>query len=280
MTTIYNFYYCSENKNSNETNSDFNIILDENLIIDENDKVFLKINNISFLNNLLNISQHHLNDYFEVEYNSVITRYYLTDGNYSIYTFKDKINELLTSYNFSMTYDTILCKYYYRLSSGTININPCNLGKFFGLNSIKVIDTNIVYSDDVVDFRSYNKLLLTSSLTFVNNPWNNLISSFTSNSGIGSICCWLDRSDIPFKTITYNNSEENEIANKNIKNINFKILNEYREIISNMPDIQLQFQIIIKDGYNYNRKIVKLLNHMVDMLKTIYNYIYYVKLFG
>lgn len=272
----YNFYYSSEFKYSNETNSDFSIILDDNIIVDENHKAFLKINNVSFLNNMLNISQYHKNDYFDITSNAVKTRIYLTDGNYNIYTFRDTINTLLSSYHFAMSYDnTVYMKYKYLTTSGTIILDPCNLKPFFGLNSSTQINTYYIYGDKI-DFRSYNKVILASSLTFTNNPLNNLVSSYSSTTGLGSICCWINRNEIPYSTITYDNADiENEIEDKNIKNINFKVYNEYREQISDMSNIQIQFQIIVRENYNYNKKIIKLLNYIVDLLRIMYNFMYY-----
>jgi hypothetical protein len=247
----YTFFYDSQFKTNNETNSDFNIILDNNLIIEDHQRCFLKVNNISFLNNLLNISQYHLNDYFEITHDAVITRYYLTDGNYNVYTFKDAVNTLIkNNHHITLTYDNILSKYSYHTSSGSVILNPCNLKPFFGLSSSIIINTTTVYGD-LLDFRSYSKFLLTTSLTFKNNPYNNLIGQYSGKEGIGSLVLWIDRTDVPFKTITYKGDDLIEIVDKNIKNINFKILNEYREQVVMMPNIQIQFSLIVKPRFLY-----------------------------
>jgi hypothetical protein len=249
MSNEYNFYYSSEFKGQNETNSDFNIILNENLIIEDYQRCFLKVNNISFLNNLLNISQYHLNDYFEITHDAVISRYYLTDGNYNIYTFKDTVNNLIkNNHHVTLEYDNILSKYSFHTSSGSVILDPCNLKPFFGLSSTIIITTTKGYGE-LLDFRSFNKILLTTSLTLKNNPYNNLIGQYSGNEGIGSLILWIDKNDIPFKTITYKGEILNEIVDKNIKYINFKILNEYRENIKEMPNIQIQFQLIVKNKY-------------------------------
>jgi hypothetical protein len=255
---IYNFFYSSEFKNSNESNNDFNIILDENIVINETDKAFIKINNISFLNNMFNISQYHENDYFDIIIDSITTRIYLTDGNYNVYTFRDKINSLLSTYNFMMVYDNVLMKYKYYTTLGSLIINPYNLKNFFGLNNNTEINTYYIYSDKI-DFRSYNKIIITNNLTLKNNPYNNLISSYSSSSGMGSILCWINRNEVPYSTINYNNEDLlNEIEDKNIKNINFKIFNEYREQIKDLSDIQIQFQIIIKENKIFNKLLSKI----------------------
>lgn len=274
--TEYNFYYSSEFKNSNETNNDFNIILDENIIIKEDQSAFLKINDVSFLNSMFNISSHHLNNYIDITSNSIKTRIYIPDGNYSIYTFKDKLNTLLSTYNVVVGYDNIDFTLSYKTTSGSIQLDPCNLKTFLGLSQEIYINTTIAWSTQV-DLRSYNKIILTSSLTFSNNPYNNLIGSFSSTSGIGNICCWIERNNVSYSTIEYNNNTDmmNEIADKYIKNINFQVLNEYKEKITDMSTIYLHFSIIVKDNYNYQRKMVKLLAYITDLLKTIYNFIYY-----
>lgn len=263
--TEYHFYYCSEFKNSNETNNNFNIILDENIIISENQSVYLKINNVCFLNSMFNISSYHNNNYIDITHDAVLTRMYIPDGNYSVYTLRDILNTLLNYAKIIIAYETINYSYSFRTQNGTAYLDPCNLKDFLGLSNSILINTNIKYGSKI-DLRSYNKIILTSSLTFKNNPYNNFISKYSSTSGIGSICCWVERDSIPFSTIEYNNLNDikNEIVDRNIKNINFKIFNEYKEDITDMSNINIHFSIIVK--YNYNLSIIRLLKYIRYLL--------------
>lgn len=265
--TEYYFYYSSEFKNSNETNNNFNIILDENIIINENQSVYLKINNCCFLNSMFNISEYHKNNYIDITHDNVLNRIYIPDGNYSVYTLKDTLNSLLSYAKVIITYDTLDYTYSFKTQNGTALLNPCNLKDFLGVPYEILITTNIQWGLKI-DLRSYNKIILTSSLTFKNNPYNNFISKYSSTSGIGSICCWIERNSIPYSTIEYNNLNDikNEIVDKNIKNINFKVFNEYKEEITDMSNINLNFSLIIKDNYNYNLTIIKLLSYLIDKL--------------
>lgn len=263
---IYNFFYSSEFKNSNENNNDFNIILDENIVINETDKAFIKINNISFLNNMFNISSYHNNNYIDITHESVLTRIYIPDGNYNVYTLRDKLNTLLHYAKITITYDTLDFTYSFITQNGTALLDPCNLKNFLGVYFPFTVDTNIQWGSKI-DFRSYNKIIITSSLTLKNNPYNNLISSYSSSSGMGSILCWINRNEIPYSTINYNNEDLiNEIEDKNIKNINFKIFNEYREEIKDLSDIQIQFQIIVKEN-----KIINKLFNRLSKIKLLSN---------
>ena len=261
----HHFYYCSEFKNSNETNNNFNIILDDNIIIGENQSVYLKINNVCFLNSMFNISSYHNNNYIDITHESILTRIYIPDGNYSVYTLRDKLNTLLDYAKIIMTYDTLDYTYSFKTQNNTVLLDPCNLKDFLGVPFPILIGTNIQWGNKV-DLRSYNKIILTSSLTFKNNPYNNFISKYSSTSGIGSICCWCERDSIPYSTIEYNNLNDikNEIVDRNIKNINFKIFNEYKEEITDMSNINIHFSIIIYN--NYNLTIIRLLKYIRYLL--------------
>lgn len=265
----YNFYYCSEFKNSNETNNNFNIILDENIIIGENQSVYLKINNVCFLNSMFNISDYHKNNFIDITFESVLTRIYIPDGNYSVYTLRDILNTLLDYAKIVIAYETINYSYSFRTQNGSVLLDPCHLKDFLGLSNSILVTTDTQWGSKI-DLRSYNKIILTSSLTFKNNPYNNFISKYSSTSGIGSICCWIERNSIPYSTIEYNNitNIKNEIVDKNIKNINFKIFNEYKEDITDMSNVNINFTLIV--GYNYNLMIIKLLKYIRNLLTWRY----------
>jgi hypothetical protein len=89
---------------------------------------------------------------------------------------------------------------------------------------------------------------------------------------MGDIIAWFPR-DIPlFSTINFINSQNNEIeiANKNIKSINFSIMNEYREYILDAPICYLHFQLITYDTTNWYKKFYNLLNDIAYYLLSSY----------
>jgi len=157
----YNFYYCSEFKHSNETNNDFSIILDENINIDVNQSVYLKINNACFLNSMFNISEYHKNNYVDITHNAELTRMYIPDGNYSVYTLRDILNTLLDYAKIVIAYETINYSYSFRTQNGSALLDPCNLKDFLGLSNSILVTTDTQYGSKL-DLRSYNKIILTT----------------------------------------------------------------------------------------------------------------------
>jgi hypothetical protein len=116
----------------------------------------------------------------------------------------------------------------------------------------------------------YSKIILTTDLVFDTNTQNSLLSKYSANAGIGNIVCWVPRDIPPFSTINYTNNQEIEISNKNIKSINFSIINEYQEYILDAPNVFIHFQLITYDNTNWYKRFYNILNDIAYYMLSNY----------
>jgi hypothetical protein len=280
MTLAQDFYYSSEFKKSYEYNYDFNIPLDMNIDVRGSDKVKFKLIDFSIMNTMLNVSSVHKNNQFKVRYLTVDYFITIPDGSYTAPSLRDTINTSLTALNIALAfnYDKSTNKYWLLTSlgivSGDLLFYPQNCASLFGFTktSYDIIYPNNYYSETFANMLPYAKIVLATNLVFDTNVQHNLENRYSDNSGMGDIIAWFPR-DIPlFSTINFINSQNNEIeiANKNIKSINFSIMNEYREYILDAPICYLHFQLITYDTTNWYKKFYNLLNDIAYYLLSSY----------
>jgi hypothetical protein len=280
MTLTQDIYYCSEFKKSYETYYNFSIPLDINIDIKNNEKIKFKLIDFSIMNSMLTVSSTHKNNQFKIKYLNVDYFITIPDGSYTATSLRDAINTILTagSRPLAFNYNKSTNKYYIAVSNGIIAGNlyfyPLNCASLFGYNktSYELIYPNEYYSETFANMLPYSKIVLVSDIVFDTNSQNNFINKYSANSGTGDIICWLPR-DIPlFSTINYFNTSnrEIEISNKNIKNINFSIMNEYQEYILDAPNSYIHFQLITYDNTNWYKRFYKLLYDISYYLLSLY----------
>lgn len=271
---IQDVYYCSEFKKINEYNYNFNVDLDVNIDIRGNDKIKFKLIDFSIMNTMLNISNFHKNNSFKIGYNNIDYNIIIPDGSYTATILKDVINNLLIALNIPLifNYDKMTNKYILE-STAQILFYPLNCASLFGFINAQLYTFNAnikYYSETFANMLPYSKIILTSDLVLDTNTQQNFLRSYNSNLGISNIVCWFSR-DIPlFATINYNNNNEIEISNKNIKNINFNIINEYQEFILDAPVCFMHFQLIIYDNTNWHKKFYNIINDIAYYLLSSY----------
>jgi len=280
MTLTQDIFYSSEFKKSYEFNYNFSIPLDVNIDIRNNDKIKFKLIDFSIMNSMLNISSYHKNNSFKVRY--ITTDYIITidDGSYTATSLRDYINSKIVALNIpiAFNYDKSTNKYWLLTSlnvvAGQLFFYPLNCSSLFGFikSSYELIYPNNYYSETFVNMLPYSKIVLVSDLIFDTNTQNNFQNRYSANSGIGDIICWVPR-DIPlFSTINYFNTSnrEIEISNKNIKSINFALMNEYQEYILDAPISYIHFQLITYDKTNWTKRFYNLLNDITYYLISLY----------
>lgn len=280
MELIQDFYYSSEFKKSYENNYNFNIPLDVNIDIKNNDKIKFKLIDFTMMNSMLNVSDFHKNNQFKIKYLNVDYTITIPNGSYTATSLRDTINSILssTSKPIAFNYNKSTNKYYLVVSNGIVAgqlyFYPLNCASLFGYNksSYELIYPNEYYSETFVNMLPYTKVILTTDLVYDVNVQYNLEPRYSANAGIGDIVCWVDR-DIPlFSTINYTNNQNREIllANKNIKSINFSIRNEYLEYITDCPISYIHFQLVTYNNTNWIEKIYNLLNDICYYLISLY----------
>ena len=93
---------------------------------------------------------------------------------------------------------------------------------------------------------NFKKIMLTSSLQLKTKPYTFLNKTYTKATGVGDVIGWFSKDQAPFTYINwYNNTDfKIEIANKLITKINFVILNEFCQVLSDIPSCCFHIQII------------------------------------
>jgi hypothetical protein len=71
--------------------------------------------------------------------------------------------------------------------------------------SYDVIYPNEYYSETFVNLLPYDKIVLTTDLSFECNSQNNFNKEYSAYSGTGDIITWISRDIVPFSTINYTN---------------------------------------------------------------------------
>lgn len=186
----------------------------------------------------------------------------IPDGNYSITTLNNIINELIITANYNnvkASYITYNNKFtltssetpyiYSALNKIDTQVNlefifSNKLKKMLGFidNPNIARGTNII-APNTINLLTFKKILITSNLKLTNKPITSLTLTDKSD-GVGDVLVWIDRDVIPFEYINWTNNTDYklQIDNKNIANINFKITNEFGQILS-MPSCLLYFEI-------------------------------------
>lgn len=253
---VYNFYLNTGNQDRDDRNFSFNYRLGNNIHVDNDHDIYFKLINFSMMNSMLNVSSFHNNNKIKFSYGLTTHEITIPDGNYTVTSLRDKINELTSppyitpDLPFALNYDSYQNKYYWTNSDNGI-FYPMNMKHILGFNNDMIsLSTNInKYGDKFANMLPYTKIILTTnSLLFEPTTENNLLREYSATEGINEIICWIDK-DIPtFATIKFENFMNNEIkvANRNITYINFNIVNEYKEAIKDCPNCFIQFQLIVK----------------------------------
>ena len=96
---------------------------------------------------------------------------------------------------------------------------------------------------------NFKKILLTSSLKLTTKPYTFLNKTYTKASGIGDIFAWINKDVAPFQFVNYINPTDSkiEIDDKVINKINFKLTNEYLQVLNDVPACNFHLQIVVEE---------------------------------
>lgn len=247
-------YISSKNRQSNEKIYNFNVILNNPIIINRNQGINLSVDYFSMMNTDYNLK----GIYFKVDtvrlIDNLITTYTynIPDGNYSYLSLMEYLNSVLTgkiqveylkhrnAFKFtnliSATYDLYLM--------------PQNANKFLGVYSDITLATytSITYEGSYINLTNYSHIIIKSnSILFEDNTQDNFNSKEMGNS---SILFMIDRQDIPpFQLITYKNSGGDNYSynlnNRQISTIDLQLYNEKGELLTNTDEYFLVLKIVI-----------------------------------
>lgn len=120
-------------------------------------------------------------------------------------------------------------------------ISPTSVG-----NIILFRTADNITAPNYLNLINFKKIVLTSSLQLTTKPYTFLNKTYTKASGIGDIFAWINKDIAPFSYINWTNPTDakTEIDDKTITKINFKILNEYAQVMNDIPACNFHLQIL------------------------------------
>jgi len=280
---IYNYYIYTKNTESDDKYYDFTFAIGDNIAIQKDEIIKFKLINFSIMNAMLNVSSYHGNNSFKlIDAGEPIT-ITIPDGSYTATSLRDKINSICVAndYPLAFNYDKITNRFWINTAEGVfageLLFYPSNCSSLLGFTKTYYdMPTGSYYAEEFANMLSYSKICLTSSsLAFSNTTDNNLRVKYKNNMGINEMICWVSLDVAPFTSIDYTNLEnvEYELGTTNLKSINFKIMNEYKQMLLDAPPSFIQFQIIIDkkmSWFDWYDKFYKLLSNIYYSLLSLY----------
>ncbi len=158
---VFNIFINSANRSSVDKSYDFNIYFDNDEInVNPNEGVNVNVVSFSMLNSMYNVNQHTSNNKFVLVRDEGITETItIPYGNYSVYTFMEQLNTLLSGL-VKVSYNVATNTYTYKnIGIGTISITPQNCNKLLGLNETTPI-TALGTTSGYINMVNYQQVIL------------------------------------------------------------------------------------------------------------------------
>lgn len=290
-----NLYINSKHRKTDETSSNFNVNIPNNLLQVHNNE-YLELSVISFYTHNTFYQCNNNSNSYQIIIRHIDTSVHmlqdfnLSIGNPNVY---EILNNISTTY-FITTYDSIQNKFIFTRthahtpSNHTLYLKPINSGNFFGLNN------NIEYLIDFAPTYCLYPININSVLA-IQIGLTGDISTIYNNFEMSNIKGLYKPSDIIFQKAI--NVDKNElilyemnddaykytINNHNIKYFTLSCYNQDGITISDMPDYSLHLQFIINKKniieeqnnklIEYNRENYLILGHIFDIINKLYNLI-------
>ena len=295
-----NIYINSRNRRADESVSNFNVIIPDNLLKTNNDELF-ELNVISFC---CSNSFYHCNNNtnkFQIIFRNNVGNLYMTgdysfnNGNPNVYDILQNLNTL-TSVYMTSSYNRINNKFTFtRTYAQTINyydmyIKPINSGGFLGLTNyieylIPLTGVDAKYPIDV--FTIQNLCIGVSG--DIGFKYNNMESSSTSNVYKASDLILVKSVNVnKNELIIYENLDGGDSFRFDLgtkKNIKYFVLSVYDQdgnTISDMSEYSINLQFIIRKKdetktlltrlIEYNRENFLILGHIFEVVNKMFNY--------
>ena len=173
----------------------------------------------------------------------------IPDGFYKASTYKNTLNDLLTSYKITSSIDSLTNKI--KFANDNITFVPTiddliddnyqidlvisnipNMLENIGITNYQEyinIPFNSYYESDThINLINLSKMIITTNLNFQNKTHNEIIKGNEIHRGLGNILCWIDTDIAPFSCVKYNNWDDlcYKIVNKHITSIRLNFYSE------------------------------------------------------
>lgn len=248
-------YINSKNRNSNEKIYNFNVILNNPIIINRNQGLNISVVGFSMLNTDYNLKGCYF-DYTQIGQTSIRYREYIPDGNYSYISLIEYLNNILAG---KIKVEYLKHRNAFRYTNLDYTnydfiIHPENSGKYLGLfQDLELNDSNGISTrikdGSYINLSNYSHIIIKSNnILFEDNQEDNINNKEMGNS---SILFMLDKQDIPpFQLISYRNYDKSDnysynISNRQINTIDLHLYNERGEFLTDTDDYFLTLKFVI-----------------------------------
>lgn len=254
MSKSHYIYISSKNREFNEKIYNFNVILNNPIIVNRNQGINLSVDYFS----MLNIDYNLKGIYFkidEVDIETTTYTYNIPDGNYSYLSLMEYLNQVLTG---KIKVEYLKHRNAYKFTNLNYSnfdyyIKPENSGKFLGLmGELELTDyggiQNTSKEGSYINLTNYSHIIIKSnSILYADDTQDNFNNK---EMGSSSILFMIDKQDIqPFQLISYKNSGGDNysynINNRQISTIDLQLYNEKGELLTNTDDYFLVLKIVI-----------------------------------
>lgn len=249
-------YISSKNRGSNEKIYDFNVILNNPIIVNRNQGLNISVVGFSMLNidyNLRDLT-FKINVIYTIPFNySQLYIIHIPNGNYNYQTLINFLNNNIPTKNiisFEYVKERNSIKFINK-SEGMLNIYPENCYKILGLDQNIIINIQTEYEGSYINLTNYSHIIIKSNnILFEDNTQDNINSVEMGNS---SILFMIDKQDIPpFQLISYRNHDKSDnysynISNRQINAIDLHLYNERGEVLKTTDDYFITLKIVIFD---------------------------------
>ena len=255
MSKSHYIYISSKNRNSNENIYDFNVLLNNPIIVNRNQGINISVVGFSMLNTDYNLRNVYFK-YSEIGINTVINTEYIPDGNYSYITLMEYLNSVLQGRIKVEYLKHRNCFKFTNIDYTNYDyiIHPENASKYLGLyqdlelNEYGGAET-ISKEGSYINLTNYSHIIIKSNnILFEDNTQDNIDNKEMENS---SILFMIDKQDIPpFQLISYRNHDKSDnysynISNRQINSIDLHLYNEKGELLTNTDDYFITLKIVI-----------------------------------
>lgn len=253
MSKSHYIYISSKNRSSNEKIYDFNVLLNNPIIVNRNQGINISVVGFSMLNTDYNLrgSSFYLNQY-NLDGSYIITFIYdIPDGNYSYLTLMNFLNsdvELKQFIKIEYVKERNAFKFIKIDNTKKYYIDPLNCNKILGFEEeTEILSTGT--EGNYINLTNYSHIIIKSNnILFEDNTQDNIDNKEMENS---SILFMIDKQDIPpFQLISYRNHDKSDnysynISNRQINSIDLHLYNEKGEVLTNTDDYFITLKIVI-----------------------------------
>jgi len=276
MGDKYNLIISSKNRSSDETISNFTVRLEKPIVVSDNEYLTVNMTQFNCIKSFYAVQYELNSDYnIIIKLNGVVDQeieLFIPEGNYDVYTLKDYFNhsdfifnEFITA-EYSERLNRFIFKNKYSVGENEeyeVYLKCINSGVFFGMeNGVEMLITELgTYSTKFINVSGYESLIIQISGGLeIDNSITNINNKTFQHSKVLAI---INVNDItPMDSIIYNNMDgginfSHKVHNRIIEYFTISITNEDGTVFPQMADYLMTLQFTKHIDNNYLKTIDK-----------------------